>query len=126
MTALRVLIVDDAALVRRFYRAALEPAGFSLDEALNGIEALEKHLLQPYDLLIVDVNMPQMDGLSFVAALRTQAMPLAATPVLMTSTEVQDTDRAAARRAGANFYLAKPVAPAVLCRAAMLMTGLAA
>jgi two-component system chemotaxis response regulator CheY len=123
MTAPRLLIVDDAALVRRFYRASLEAAGFVIEEALNGIEALEKHLLAPFDLLIVDVNMPQMDGLSFVALLRTQAMPLAAAPVLITSTEVQDSDRAAARAAGANFYLSKPVAPAVLCRVAMLMTG---
>jgi two-component system chemotaxis response regulator CheY len=121
----RVLIVDDATLLRRFYREVLEPAGFAVDEALNGVEALEKHLLAPFGLLIVDVNMPQMDGLSFVRALRGQAMAVAAAPVLMTSTEQQESDRLAARDAGANFYLAKPVAPDMLVHVVRLMTGAA-
>jgi two-component system chemotaxis response regulator CheY len=122
----RVLIVDDATLLRRFYRQALEPAGFAVEEALNGLEALEKHLLSPFDLLIVDVNMPQMDGLTFVRSLRAQEGPAAATPVLMTSTERQEADRLAARDAGANFYLVKPVGQAMLQRTACLMTGIAA
>ena len=62
----RILVVDDASLVRRFYRDALERAGFEVDEALNGVEALEKLLGEPADLLIVDVNMPQMDGFTFL------------------------------------------------------------
>ena len=62
----RVLVVDDASLVRLYYRDALERAGFEVDEALNGLEALEKLLVAPVDLLIVDVNMPQMDGLTFL------------------------------------------------------------
>ena len=63
----RILVVDDASLVRRYYRDALERAGFEVDEALNGLEALEKLLGEPVDLLIVDVNMPQMDGMTFLA-----------------------------------------------------------
>ena len=62
----RVLIIDDAALVRTYYRSALEPHGFAVEEALNGLEGLEKLLMQPFDLAIVDVNMPQMDGITFV------------------------------------------------------------
>jgi len=119
----RVLVVDDAALLRRFYRRALEAAGFVTEEALNGIEALEKHLCAPFDLLVVDVNMPQMDGLSFVRILRSHEGEPASTPVLMTSTESEARDRLAARAAGANFYLVKPVPAALLCRAAGLMTG---
>jgi two-component system chemotaxis response regulator CheY len=122
--ATRVLVVDDAALLRRFYRHALESAGFVTDEALNGIEALEKHLNAPFDLLVVDVNMPHMDGLTFVRTLRAQAPALASAPVLMSSTESEAGDRLAARKAGANFYLVKPVAPALLCSAASLMTGM--
>jgi two-component system chemotaxis response regulator CheY len=121
----RVLIIDDATLLRRFYRQALEPAGFVVEEALNGVEALEKHLLSPFDLLIVDVNMPHMDGLTFVRSLRAQEAGVAATPVLMTSTEKQVSDRLAARAAGANFYLEKPVAHEILLRTACLMTGVA-
>src|ERR1700754_888206 len=93
----RVLVVDDASLVRLYYREALETAGFQVDEALNGLEALEKVLTAPVDLLVVDVNMPRMDGLTFVRALRRQAPDVASTPVLMTSTEAAPGDIAAAR-----------------------------
>src|SRR5688572_1899474 len=103
----RVLVVDDAALVRLYYRDTLERHGFLVEEALNGLEALEKLLAAPFDLLIVDINMPQMDGLTFIEAVRWQALPLASTPALVTSTESKPQDFAAARAAGANFYLVK-------------------
>ena len=88
---------------------ALEGAGFDVDEALNGMEALEKLLIAPVDLLIVDVNMPQMDGLTFIKTLRRQSPAIASIPVLVTSTESGPQDVHAARVAGANFYLNKPV-----------------
>ena len=110
-TSKRILVVDDASLVRRFYRDALERAGFEVDEALNGVEALEKLLGEPVDLLIVDVNMPQMDGLTFLKTLRRQAAPVSSMPALVTSTEAGRRTSTAARAAGANFYLVKPVAP---------------
>jgi two-component system chemotaxis response regulator CheY len=122
----RVLVVDDAALVRLFYRGALEQGGFEVAEALNGVEALEKLVEGPVDLLVVDVNMPQMDGLTFVASVRKRALPLAATPVLITSTESGPQDFAAARTAGANFYLTKPVSPEQLAEYARLLCGVAA
>jgi two-component system, chemotaxis family, chemotaxis protein CheY len=122
----RILIVDDAGLVRAYYRDALMRAGFEVQEALNGLEALEALLgaagdTPPVDLVVVDINMPRMDGLTFLRTLRGQALPLAATPALVTSTEASPRDRAAARAAGANFYLIKPVAPAVLVRHATLL-----
>jgi two-component system chemotaxis response regulator CheY len=60
----RILVVDDSALVRLYYRDTLESAGFAVEQAINGIEAMEKVLAQPFDLVIVDVNMPRMDGFS--------------------------------------------------------------
>ena len=66
----RVLIIDDAALVRAYYRAALEAHGFAVGEALNGLEGLEKLLLEPFDLVIADINMPQMDGYTLARHLR--------------------------------------------------------
>jgi two-component system chemotaxis response regulator CheY len=125
MATKRVLVVDDASLVRMYYRDALQRAGYDVGEALNGLEALEKLLTAPVDLLIVDVNMPKMDGLTFLKTLRRRPLPLSATPALVTSTEAAEVDLAAARSAGANFYLVKPVAQDVLCRYAAMLCGIA-
>jgi two-component system chemotaxis response regulator CheY len=119
----RVLVVDDASLVRMYFRDALERAGYAVDEALNGLEALEKLLAAPVELLIVDINMPQMDGFSFLKALRRLDGPVAATPALVISTESEPRDRVAARVAGANFYLVKPVSPQALLEYAALLCG---
>jgi two-component system chemotaxis response regulator CheY len=121
----RVLIVDDSSLVRLYYRSALEKAGFEVEQAINGIEAMERTLSQPFDLVIVDVNMPRMDGFTFVRALRRIATDVASLPALMISTEAEVQDVAAARAAGANFYLVKPVSEAELVRHVCVLTGAA-
>jgi two-component system chemotaxis response regulator CheY len=122
----KILVIDDAGLVRMYYRDALERAGYEVDEALNGLEALEKLLVQPADLLIVDVNMPQMDGLTFLRTLRRQDSAAASIPALVTSTEAGAQDFAAARAAGANFYLVKPIPQDVLADYVALLCGPAA
>jgi two-component system chemotaxis response regulator CheY len=121
----RVLIVDDSSLVRLYYRAALGKAGFEVEQAINGIEALERTLSQSFDLVIVDVNMPRMDGFTFVRALRRIATDVASMPALMISTEAEMQDIAAARAAGANFYLVKPVSEVELVRHVCVLTGAA-
>ena len=118
---LRILIVDDASLVRRYYRDALERAGFAVEEAFNGVEALEK--VDGCDLAVVDVNMPQMDGLSFIKALRRRQGPTGSMPALITSTEAGPQDFRAGRAAGANFYLVKPVNQDVLVEHVAMMCG---
>ena len=122
----RVLAVDDAGLVRRYYRNILEGAGYEVDEAINGLEAIEKLLKDSVDLLIIDINMPQMDGLSLLRYLRRQPAPLCAIPALVSSTEAEAHDMEAARAAGANLYLVKPVKPETLVQYAALLTGGAA
>ena len=119
----RVLVVDDSSLVRLYYRSALEKAGFVVEQAINGIEAMEKVLSEPFDLVIVDVNMPRMDGFSFLRSLRSGAADVATLPVLMISTESEIQDMAEARAAGANFYLVKPVAETELVRHVCVLTG---
>jgi two-component system chemotaxis response regulator CheY len=119
----RIMVVNDAGLVRRYYRDILEAAGFAVDEALNGLEALEKLLLRPVDLLIVDINMPKMDGLTFIRTLRAGAPGIAAIPALVISTEAAEPDIAAARAAGANLHRVKPIAPERLLRYVTLLCG---
>ena len=117
----RILIVDDAATVRMYHRGILEAAGYAVEEALNGIEALEKALETPFDLFIVDINMPKLNGYGFLRELRQQEIPQQ--PAIMVSTESASGDEAAAYRAGANGYLLKPVQPLQLLTYARLMLG---
>lgn len=118
-----ILVVDDAALVRTYYRSILEEAGFRVAEALNGLEALESLLSAAVDLLVVDINMPQMDGLTFLQTLRQKKGPIACIPALVTSTESAEADFAAARAAGANYYLVKPVEREQLVQFARMFCG---
>ncbi len=118
-----VLVIDDASLVRLYVRATLEPAGFRVEEALNGLEALEKLPGLGADLLIVDINMPQMDGLSFLRTLRQADPAIAAVPALVTSSESREVDMAGARDAGANYYLVKPIDQETLLSFARLLCG---
>jgi two-component system chemotaxis response regulator CheY len=120
---MRILVVDDSSLVRLYYRDALEKAAYEVEQAINGIEAMEKLLTQAFDLVIVDVNMPRMDGLSFVRALRRSPPDVATLPALMITTEAGAQDIEDARIAGANFYLVKPVSEADLLRHAAVLTG---
>lgn len=117
----RVLIVDDAATVRMYHRRILEDAGIAADEAINGVEALEKAMERRYDLYIVDVNMPKMDGYRFLNELRAQP-GLDQTPALMVSTEAEARDESRAFQCGANFYLVKPVRPVELATCVRLMS----
>jgi two-component system chemotaxis response regulator CheY len=117
----RILIVDDAATVRMYHRGILEAAGYAVEEALNGIEALEKALETTFDLFVVDINMPKLNGYGFLRELRQQEIPQQ--PAIMVSTESAAGDEAAAYRSGANGYLLKPVQPLQLLTYARLMLG---
>ena len=118
----RVLIVDDAATVRMYYRLILEEAGYLVVEAVNGIEAMEKSLLESFDLYIVDVNMPKQDGYAFLREMRSRE-ELVQAPALMVSTEAAANDRTRAYTSGANLYLVKPVKPDELLVNCRLLLG---
>ena len=117
----KILIVDDAATVRMYHRKILEAGGYAVDEAVNGVEAMEKALTASYDLYLVDVNMPKLDGYGFLKELRSQEMPQA--PAVMISTEAEMHDRIKAYEAGANLYIVKPVRPEVLLLQARVLLG---
>lgn len=118
----RVLLVDDTLTVRLFCAQLLTREGFAVAEAINGLEALEAALAQAFDLFVVDINMARMDGYTFLAEVRRHP-DFAHVPAVMLSTEAADDDIERAYRAGANFYLTKPVDPARFCAAVKLMTG---
>lgn len=118
----RVLVIDDTLTVRLFCAQLLKREGFAVAEAINGLEALEQALEARFDLFVVDINMPRMDGYTFLAQARRHP-DLAAVPAVMLSTEQAGEDIARAYQAGANFYLPKPVDPARFVATVKLMTG---
>ncbi|MCI4412205.1 MAG: response regulator [Thiotrichales bacterium] len=118
----KVMIVDDAATVRMYHGDILRQAGYEVVEAFNGVEALEKVLASPVDLMLVDINMPLMDGYSFLREVRMHNDTMHI-PAIMISTESEQSDREKAYLNGANDYMIKPVRPDVLLEKVRLMTG---
>jgi two-component system chemotaxis response regulator CheY len=104
-----------------YHRNILEAAGYGVEEAVNGIEALEKSLQIRFDLFVVDINMPKLDGYGFLRELRGFDMPQV--PAIMVSTEAEANDRKLAYAAGANDYLIKPVKPLQLLTHVKLLIG---
>jgi two-component system chemotaxis response regulator CheY len=109
----KVMVVDDSKTVRMYHRSLLQEFGIEVLEAENGMEALEKTLDNVIDLYLVDVNMPVMDGYSFVTELRKQPTGRF-TPVIMITTQEAATDKLEAFKVGANIFETKPIKPDVL------------
>jgi two-component system chemotaxis response regulator CheY len=122
MTKKSVLAVEDGITMRLFYRDVLEKTGFVVEEAANGVEGLERALMTRFDLMVVDINMPKMNGYEMVRQVRDNPA-LRSIPVLTVSTEEKDDDVVKAYEAGANFYLVKPVRPGELTAVVRLLTG---
>lgn len=112
--ALRVLIVDDQNSVRQMTRMTLEEIGMRLiHEAENGKQAMETASLQPLDLIISDYNMPEMDGLGLLRALRGHPVARKVPFILLTGRGDRELVVKAAQ-AGVNNYLVKPFTAAIL------------
>jgi two-component system chemotaxis response regulator CheY len=114
MTA-TILIVDDSATMRALVRGALEADQHAVVEAPNGEAALATLADVPVDLVITDVIMPQMDGLSLTRTLREDPR-FAATPILVLTTEATPAQKERGRAAGATGWLVKPFHPDTLRR----------
>ena len=105
-----VMVVDDSKTVRSYHGSILKSMGMDLVEAENGMEALEKSLGAQIDLYLVDVNMPIMDGYSFIKDLRKQDNHKIV-PVIMVTTQEKEEDKINAYKAGANLFETKPIKP---------------
>jgi len=105
-----IMVVDDSKTVRNYHGAILKSIGIEVVEAENGMEALEKSLNADIDLYLVDVNMPIMDGYSFIEDLRKQENHKTV-PVIMVTTQQKDEDKEAAYKVGANLFETKPIKP---------------
>ncbi len=105
-----VMVVEDNPTTRHLIGLYLKGQGYQLLQAENGLDALEQLAQGPVDLIIADVNMPQMDGVALTRALK-QDQALATIPVLILTSEDGAQERRNGLAAGAAAYLTKPVSP---------------
>jgi two-component system chemotaxis response regulator CheY len=109
-----ILIVDDSATIRRMVMASLRQlAGVRFVQAANGLEAIEQLMLTPIDLMILDLNMPDMHGLEVVQFVRSH-QAYCALPIAVLTTRSDDGGREQVLGAGASLYLTKPFDPQAL------------
>lgn len=102
-----IMIVDDSASLRQVVSIALKREGYEVIEGRDGADALDKLRGQKVHLIISDVNMPNMDGISFVHAIK--RMPeYKFTPVIMLTTESQEAKKREGQLAGAKAWVVKP------------------
>ena len=111
-----VMIVDDSASVRRVVGIALKGAGYTVLEGCDGRDALGKLTGQKVHLIISDVNMPNMDGITFLKALKSKPEHKF-TPVVMLTTESQEAKKKEGQSAGARAWIVKPFQPPQLLAA---------
>jgi two-component system chemotaxis response regulator CheY len=103
----RILTVDDSASVRQMVAFTLRQSGYEVVEAVDGQDGLGKASAGKFDLIVTDLNMPNLDGIQMIAAVR--KLPTTAfVPILMLTTESQATKKDEARKAGATGWIVKP------------------
>jgi len=111
-----ILVVDDSASLRQVVSIALKGAGYDVIEACDGQDALSKLKGQKVNLVISDVNMPNMDGITFVKEMK-KLPEFKFTPVIMLTTEGQESKKQEGQAAGAKAWVVKPFQPAQMLAA---------
>jgi len=117
-----ILAVDDSASIRQMVAFTLKSSGYEVVEAVDGMDGLEKAKAKSVNLVLTDQNMPRMDGISLIKALR--ALPQYKTvPILMLTTESSDAMKAQGKAAGATGWLVKPFDPQKLIEVVKKVIG---
>jgi two-component system response regulator QseB len=114
MTTPKVLLIEDDAMNRLVLRDMFAVAGLQIDEAAGGAEGLQLIEQNSYDLLLVDLRMPGIDGFSVMEAVRSRPDDKCTTPIIVVSGEAGPELRSSCMKAGANDQITKPVAMQVL------------
>ncbi len=111
---LRVLVVDDTPVNRELVKLMLTPMGLQIQEAVGGAEGVKMAFAEVFDLILMDVRMPGVDGLEATRMIRASSPLNAKTPILALTADVQPENFAACRDAGMNDIIAKPISPTEL------------
>lgn len=117
-----ILTVDDSPSLRMAIRIALTGAGYAVSEAGDGVEGLAKANGAGFDLIITDLNMPNMDGLTMIRELR-KSPAHCGTPIIFLTTESDESMKQQAKAAGATGWLVKPFVPEQLIKVSRKVLG---
>ena len=117
-----LLLIDDSLSIRKFVGRMLEAAGYTVDTATDGEEGCRKALMQSYQLIITDLEMPKLNGYEVIQALRARSQTQA-TPILVMTTRAGEKHRQMAASVGASGYIAKPVEERALIQEVQRWTG---
>lgn len=105
-----IMTADDSASVRQMVSFTLKQGGYDVVEAVDGKDALEKLATRKVDMLITDLNMPNLDGIGLIKGVRAQAA-CRFIPIIMLTTESQDSRKQEGKAAGATGWIVKPFKP---------------
>ncbi|MFC1811686.1 response regulator [Thermodesulfobacteriota bacterium] len=111
----KILSVDDSPSVRKLVEYTLKSKGFQVSSAQDGLAALEIMANEQFDAIVLDINMPRMNGLEFLEKVKSNEV-YASIPVIMLTTEGQEEDQDKALDLGATAYIVKPFKPTLLLR----------
>ncbi len=117
-----ILAVDDSASMRQMVAFTLKNAGHQVTEAADGLQALELAKRQNFDVVISDVNMPKMDGITLIKQLRLLSA-YRMVPILMLTTESGGDKKSEGKAAGATGWIVKPFSPEQLLQTVKKVTG---
>lgn len=116
----KIMTVDDSPTIRQMLSLALKGAGYEVVEAENGKDALSKLESEKVNMLITDLNMPQMDGIELIRCVR-QSPGLRFLPIIMLTTESHETKRQQGKAAGASGWIVKPFKPEQLLKVVQMV-----
>lgn len=118
----KILVVDDSPTMRNLVQSALEVDGHFVTTAEDGQDGLEKFGEMKPDLIVADVNMPRLNGIEMITAIRRHTNN-SKVPVVVLTTETSEDMKGKIRDAGANAWIAKPFEDDVLCNVVRKMAG---
>jgi len=114
--AMRVLVADDHEINRRAVQLVLKPMGAEITAVCDGRAAVEAAKAETFDLIVMDVRMPEMDGREASRRIRAEEGPNQSTPIVAVTADTEKDDMAACRDAGMNWFVGKPIDPAALIK----------
>lgn len=118
-----IMVVDDSKTIRNLLAFVLKAEGFKVSMAEDGLDAVEKlYNIGKVDLIVSDINMPRMDGFTFIKTIRAQEA-YKDIPIIVLSTEGQEKDIQMGMSLGANLYMVKPAQPEKMVRNIKMLLG---